>query len=150
MVPDLTLATETHAGLAAYAYRCVPNHFLSFKRGLLSIIPTFDTPILDPLDFRVRGFTLSKKLRFQPPPDLTSLPPPSQDPQSTMGKAKKSVPADDDDAIFAQRAIELKGTWVDDRRKRFRDDTIPQPSDGALLRAHCVTVLEISYVTYRD
>jgi hypothetical protein len=67
-----------------------------------------------------------------------------------MGKAKKSVPADDDDAIFAQRAIELKGTWVDDRRKRFRDDTNPQPSDGALLRAHCVTVLEISYVTYRD
>ena len=27
-----------------------------------------------------------------------------------MGKAKKEVHADDDDAIFAQRAIELKGT----------------------------------------
>ena len=26
-----------------------------------------------------------------------------------MGKAKKEVHADDDDAIFAQRAIELKG-----------------------------------------
>ena len=31
------------------------------------------------------------------------------DPASTMGKAKKEIQTDDDDAIFAQRAIELKG-----------------------------------------
>ena len=40
-----------------------------------------------------------------------------------MGKAKKEVHADDDDAIFAQRAIELKGASPQE---------VPYPIFGAI------------------
>ena len=63
-----------------------------------------------PSGFRLPSL-IEKGIPNRRPASLTPLPLPLRDtdPASTMGKAKKEVQVDDDDAIFAQRAMELKG-----------------------------------------